>query len=273
MSPESQLVAASQAERLRQQRGQRRLLHVLRVARDPLATFGLAGLSMSSIAEKAGYTRTALYRYFPSKEELVIALAIESVELRITLYDRIKTFDARPRERFVALGEVSAILYPRHILAEVIAFAKAVRNKTSVERQERLRELEHEDYLAVLEMGRQAVESGDLVLPPYLELEELLFGISALSRGVFDRVASPLPPVEIGNIDPRAVMRKVGSQLLDSLAWRPMSSEWDYRATMKRIYRELFPPEYLATLGLAAARSTAAAPDPTAVPAPSGPDE
>jgi AcrR family transcriptional regulator len=235
---------------------------VLRVARDPLATFGIAGLSMSSIADKAGYTRTALYRYFPCKEELVSALAIESVELRITLYDRIRAFDARPRERFVALGEVSSILYPSHVMAEVIAFAKAVRSKTSVERQERLRELEHQDYMTVLEMGRQAVASGDLVLPAHLRLEELLFGISALSRGVFDRVASALPPSAVADVDPRAVMRKVGSQLLDALAWHPTSSEWDYRETMNRIYSEVFPPEYLAMLGLTASRRPSPAPAP-----------
>jgi AcrR family transcriptional regulator len=228
------------------------------VARDPLTTFGLTGLSMSEIAEEAGYTRTALYRYFPSKEELVSALAIESVELRLKLFERIEGFDARPRERFVAFGEVSAILYPRHVLAEVIAFAKAVRAKTSPERQKQLRELEREDYLAVLRVGQEAVESGDLMLPPHLSLEEMLFGVSAFTRGVFDRVVSAAPPAEIGVPDPRAVLRKMGAQLLDSVPWHPLSTEWDYRETMRRIYSELFTPEFLAPLGLPAARVTVA---------------
>jgi len=74
-------------------------------------------------------------------------------------------------------------------------------------------------------------------------------------RGVFDRVASPLPPAEVGIVDPRTVMRKVGSRLLDSVGWRPLSTEWDYRATMKRIYRELFTPDFLAPLGLPAANA------------------
>jgi len=205
---------------------------------------------MAKVAEGAGYTRTALYRYFPSKEELVIALAIESLELRLTLYDRIQKFDARPRERFVALGEVSAILYPRHVVAEVVACANAVRMKTSVERQQRLRELERQDYQVVLGMAQEAVDRGDLHLPAGFELKEFLFGISTLTRGVFDRVASPLPPAELGHLDPRSVMRKVGSRLLDSVLWRPLTAEWDYKTTMKRIYREVFPPEFLAPLGL-----------------------
>jgi hypothetical protein len=29
---------------------------------------------------------------------------------------------------------------------------------------------------------------------------------------------------------------------MDGFGWRPLSSEWDYRSTMRRIHEELFPP-------------------------------
>ena len=67
-------------------------------------------------------------------------------------------------------------------------------------------------------------------------MEEVLFGLNAFSQGMFERIGSPPPLVGVG--DPRVVLRRMGGRLLDGLGWRPLSSEWDYRATMKRIYAE-----------------------------------
>ena len=55
---------------------------LLGVARVLLRSGGLAGLTMARIAEKAGCSRPAVYQYFRNKEEVVIALAIESAGLR-----------------------------------------------------------------------------------------------------------------------------------------------------------------------------------------------
>ena len=66
---------------------------------------------------------------------------------------------------------------------------------------------------------------------------------------MFDRIDNPLLPDHVR--DPRRVQRGMGSRLLDSLGWRPLSTEWDYGDTMRRIYNELFPSEVLAALGLA----------------------
>jgi hypothetical protein len=65
---------------------------------------------------------------------------------------------------------------------------------------------------------------------------------------MFERISSPPPAAGVG--DPRVVLRRMGGRLLDGLGWRPLSSEWDYRATMARIYAEVFPPSLLAARGL-----------------------
>jgi AcrR family transcriptional regulator len=218
------------------------------VARDLLARDGIAGFTMERVSDEAGYARTAIYRYFPTKEELIVDLAAESLELRVDLYRRALQFDARTRERIVAFGEVTCILYPRHVLPHVFAFAHAVRDKTLEISQTRLRRLEDEDAKLIASVAREAVEKGDLGLSNGLTLDEMLFGLNALSQGLFQRVGSPPPMPTIG--DPRVVLRRIGGRFLDGLGWRPLSSEWDYRATVSRIYREVFPPQLLATLGL-----------------------
>jgi AcrR family transcriptional regulator len=258
MTPKSQVVSLRSKRVAREQ--ERRERDILQVARDLLARDGLAGFSMETVADLAGYSRTAIYRYYPSKEELILALAVETAELRFRLWRPIETFEARPRERLVAMGEVTAILYPRHILPQAVALSNAVRGKTSAERRRTLRALDREDHRLALSIVRDAIEAGDLALPGGLTAEELLFGIDALVRGTVSSIASATPPADLGVPDPLRPMRVLGRELLDGIGWRPLSSEWDYGATMRRIYTELYAPEVLAPLGLAAARRESATP-------------
>ena len=251
----------NQATSLRAKRGAReqarRERDILEVARDLLARRGLSGFSMETVADEAGYSRTAIYRYYPSREELILALAVETAELRFQLWKPIETFASRPRERLMAMGEVTSILYPSHVLPQVVALSNAVRGKTSAARRRALRALDREDHRLAIGIIQDALEARELELPGGLSAEELLFGIDSFVRGIFTSIASASSPADIGVADPRRPLRVLGRELLDGIRWRPLSSEWDYGETMRRIYTELYPPEVLAPLGLAADPRTA----------------
>jgi len=51
---------------------------ILRAARDQLAEHGAAGLSLRAVARELGMVSSALYRYFPSRDELLTALILEA---------------------------------------------------------------------------------------------------------------------------------------------------------------------------------------------------
>jgi AcrR family transcriptional regulator len=233
-------------ERITRQQQARRQ-EILDVARGLLTRDGITHFHMERVAEEGGYSRTSIYRYFSSKEDLIVDLAIESVALRVRLYRRVQAWQARARERAVAFGEVTSMLYPRHVLPEVYAVS-TVRKSSTPERIRRFEALEHEQNDIVLSVAREGVESGDWELPPDLAVEEAMFGLGTMTRGLFDRIDNPLLPDHVR--DSRRVQRVMGSRLLDSLGWRPLSTEWDYGATMRRVYNELFPDDVLAALGL-----------------------
>ncbi|MDX3308611.1 TetR/AcrR family transcriptional regulator [Streptomyces sp. NPDC054884] len=76
-------------------------------ARRQLASEGAAKLSLRAVARELGMVSSALYRYFPSRDDLLTALIIdaydslgESAEAAHTA-----TADAVPVERWVAVGE------------------------------------------------------------------------------------------------------------------------------------------------------------------------
>jgi AcrR family transcriptional regulator len=228
------------------------------VARGLLRRGGLAGLTMSRVAEGARCSRPAVYQYFRNKEEVVVALAIESASLRNELYARVPDFDARTRERLVALAEVDAILYPDWPVLEETTYANTLRGRASANRQDDLRRVQQVAYECHLRAVRDGVAAGDLALPRGVTAEQLVFTLATFSTGLFAPDARGLPAVhdDEDRPDPRAAMRRLGSAFLDGIGWKPSSTDWDYRETLRRIYSEVFPAEFLKELGLASSRPT-----------------
>ncbi|MEV5409424.1 TetR/AcrR family transcriptional regulator [Thermopolyspora sp. NPDC052614] len=68
-------------------------------ARRQLAVEGAAGLSLRAVARELGMVSSAMYRYFPSRDDLLTALIIEAFE---AVGDAVEAADAtRPREDLI----------------------------------------------------------------------------------------------------------------------------------------------------------------------------
>jgi len=72
-------------------------------ARRQLATVGADGLSLRAVARELGMVSSALYRYFPSKEDLLTALIIDAYNAVGDVAERAVGGEARPRDRWLAL--------------------------------------------------------------------------------------------------------------------------------------------------------------------------
>src|SRR5271165_2360473 len=90
---------------------------LLGIARKMLIEQGYAGLSMDQLAESTEYSKGTIYQHFSTKEDLVTALAIESMERRVELFLRAEQFVGRSRERMLAIGvadEIFSLLETHH---------------------------------------------------------------------------------------------------------------------------------------------------------------
>ena len=81
-----------------------RELRILEVSRPMVITQGYHGLSMDRIAETLEYSKGTIYNHFSCKEEIIIALAVETMEQRFSLFERASSFNGQPRERLTAVG-------------------------------------------------------------------------------------------------------------------------------------------------------------------------
>lgn len=219
---------------------------LLQIARKMLIEQGYAGLSMDQLAEAAEYSKGTIYQHFATKEDLVSALAIESMERRVELFLRAEQFVGRPRERMLAIGvadEIFSRLETHHYNSEFIIKLANLRDRASPERREALDRLESACFGCVVRIVQSGIDSGDL--PKEIEPKNLVYSIVTMALGTHLtslHYCSMMKEFQIS--DPIKVLLNGINTLLDGFGWQPLQSKWDYGATYQRIFKEIFNDEF-----------------------------
>ncbi len=236
----------------KEKRYRAREAEILSVTRSLLAKYGLAALSMDRIAEAIDYSKAVIYQHFPCKEEIIVALATQSARARLKLHDTVLRFAGNSRERIIASGEATVVLPAEHFQCELITLTNALASKVSEARTKAFWEAVGNTILAASAIVEDAVAVGDLVLPAGLNPQAFTFSLWATVFGGVSLLTTAMGPIDEsspleGRHMPASVqlVRRSGQAVLDGYGWRPLSSEWDYRPTMSRIYREAFTPEVI----------------------------
>jgi AcrR family transcriptional regulator len=216
---------------------------ILQVARKLFLGGGWDGFSIDAIAEQMRSSRALVYAHFPSKEEILLALAIESKIKRLALLEQALTLQGRARERLTAIDLVDGFLAENDLPLEIFVTSTRLRAKTSQDRQTALRALELRLQAFGAGVVREAVGAGDLSLPKHTTADDLYFALWSCVWGATAIKRSDFPYTESGIVDPAMTVRRALLVMLDGFGWRPLSHEWDYRETCRRIEREIFARE------------------------------
>jgi hypothetical protein len=122
-----------------------------------------------------------------------------------------------------------------------------------------LRSLQDRAFAVLLGVIRDAFATGDLhPATSWLTPEKVLLGLWGISDGLYSLWNTDLPIHEWTD-DFFATHHRLTNLLCDGYGWRPFSREWDYDATVRRIWTEVFPGESAQLPGKSAVRNGAAA--------------
>ncbi len=184
---------------------QEREERILEVSRPLLIEQGYHGLSMDRVAESLQYSKGTIYNHFSCKEEIIIALAIQTTEKRAGLFERAAAFQGSSRERVHAIGAAATLfvqLFPDHFKLETIIRSASIWEKTSEKRRAVMRSCESRCTGVVAGVVRDAVAQGDLALPNELAPEDLVFGLWSISYGAFSIITTSDQLVDLGIREP-----------------------------------------------------------------------
>ena len=223
--------------------------HFLEVARKILIEQGFAGLTLERLAEATEFSKGTIYQHFKTKEDLVMALAAQSMEQRASLFDRVSRLKGRPRERILGIGvaeELLATLYPHLFRSELIIKMADLEERASPERRGALWASEHRCTLIPQSFIENAIEIGDLA--PGTSVSQVMFAIVSMHIGTHSLTSNYRSfMAQIGILDPFPALRANIQILLDGFGWKPLATEWDYAETYRRIAKEVFADEIRAT--------------------------
>ncbi len=228
------------ASRKQREIRQRELL-ILDTARRMLLEKGYIGLSMDRIAAEIEYSKGTIYQHFTCKEDLVAALAVQTMTVRRGMFEAAASISGRTRERMTAVGvadQLFAEIEPDHARVEQLLKEVSIWDKASAERRNAALSYETSCMSVVAGVVRDGVAAGDLAMSDG-EIEQLVFGLWSLAWGARSIMAASLAIEKFGISEPEAALTANYQVLLDGYQWRPLSTEWDYVATAERIRDEL----------------------------------
>ena len=206
---------------------------------------GYLGLNLDRLAESVEYSKGTLYQHFETKEDIVLAIVARALEWRTQLFERAARFQGKSRERILAVGIADDVLSREesaHFQLMQMVKSRSIWQKTAPERQRKVLTLEERCFGILELLVREGIAAGDLNLPA-AQAAEVAFGLMTLSLGT-NLVADSREWLEgIGLPHPRETLRINQHRLLDGLGWQPLLAGWDYAATERRVWSEVFAKE------------------------------
>ncbi|MBW3694871.1 TetR/AcrR family transcriptional regulator [Vibrio sp. T187] len=231
-----------------------REVELILLAKELVREQGFGNLTMDKLTAASSYSKGTIYNHFCSKEDVVLALCIHSLKTEAVLFARSGEFEGNSREKIVAL-HVAYRIYARMepVLSTCAIMAKSpwVLEKASNARVAEMNQLEELVIEQADSLVNKAVEIGDLKFSSGVGADAIVFANWSIAFGsnALSQNASNSHCIKRLQ-DPYTVLHNA-NMILDGLNWQPLSTEWDYRKTWRRVEQELFSEEvaYLASVG------------------------
>lgn len=230
----------------KQQKLAEREQELLNLAEDLINQEGFATFTMDKLAAASGYSKGTMYNHFSGKEDCLAGLCIRGMGLIEELFNRAIAFNGTPREKILALNfayQLYGQLQPTLSLAVLTARTPAFAEKTSPERSALMQETDMRITLRVYAVFQQAIQSGELTLPPGLTVEAVSFMCWAQAFGGSALLGTARDLTAVSRISSLNMPLLSANVMLDGLGFRPLSADWDYSQSWERIGHECFAQE------------------------------
>ena len=224
-----------------------RELRILELARRMVLSGGYHGLGLDALAAELGVSRGTIYNHFKCKEEIILALLVETMDRRRSLFQRAAAYQQLPRVRLAAIGvaaELFVRLYPDHFRVEQIVKSDSIWDKTTEERRSLVKTCQMQCVGIVAGIVRDGMAQGHVTLPDGMTPEALVFGLWSMTEGAYSLIATSDAVKELGILEPFRAIRLNIHGMLDGFQWTPLSKDLDFHRAMEQALNEVFPQEY-----------------------------
>lgn len=215
---------------------------ILDHARPMVLSDGVLGLSMDLIAKEMRYAKGTIYNHFSCKEEILLAMAIQSTETRLALFHAGKESQERSRDKMAAIGiacEDFRVRFDDLFQIEMLVRNSVVMAKGSKERLDLLTDCEGRCMELVASIGHEAIARDDLKLERTRSVEDVIFGLWSITYGGMLIDASSPGLSNIGIEKPLDAILRNCNSFMDGLDWRPLYDASEFRRLKRSVTKKL----------------------------------
>ena len=195
----------------RQQRHVEMKVAIVQAARAAILEHGPARFSLRDVARRSGYSPAGLYEYFSGKDDLVRAVADESLAQLYASLSRATT-GLPPGQRLVELG-LAYVRFahdnPQHFM---LIFTQLPSRRTTLQTPTR----SDSPYQLVLQAAQDGIDAGVFIARPGFGAEQIAYGLWALAHGMTMLQQTHLQQFEADFV---AHDRRVLEQFVAGLGW------------------------------------------------------
>lgn len=233
----------------KQEKVAEREAELITIAHELVDKVGFTGLTMDKLVHSSPYSKGTIYNHFSSKEDLITALSIRSLNLVIDLFNKALKYPGHSREVALACNfsyQLYSQLEPTLFMCVLTAKTPAIMEKTSPERLKAISDKEELITGLCDQLFEAGVKDGSLKLSPATGIENLTFANWAMSFGTNILLMNAKSAACVDRLDQKTVLIHNVNLLLDGMQWSPLSSEYDYQKTSREL--EVYFAEYLTLL-------------------------
>lgn len=237
MQPVQATTARSRQRLLREQ-------NLLQLARQILLQEGFSGLTMDRLTAVSTVSKGTIYNHFSSKEDVLTALAIDSLQRLQALFTLAAQAGAHSRERVLALHYAYSLfgeLQPTSFYCLINSASPAMQEKTSAARLTLRIQLEQRLMEQCEQLLQQACDEGALSAP-----QTSIARLAYLNWAVaFGMNALYVPGQQLwmaGNVSRSDICLQGLNLLFDGMGWQPLSNAWDYQQSWHSLAQRLEAP-------------------------------
>ncbi len=216
---------------------------ILTQARRLLIEKGFQAWNMEQLAESVEYSKGTLYQHFTSKEDLVLAVATDSLKTRADWFEKATKFKGTTRERSRAIGFACcefAEKCPDFFHIEMMLKSASFWEKASEKRRQAHAFQGARCWRLLNNIVVEAMALGDLPRDLHTP-EQATFALVSVTVGSHVMSQEPQILVQAGITNPMMSVRLNQDMVCDGLGWKPLMKDFDYSETDRRIVKEVFP--------------------------------
>ena len=213
---------------------------ILDTARGLIREKGFLSLTMSELAEAVEYSVGTLYTHFETKEDLLVALAAQTISQRAVLFEEVQESKRISRDRIYGILVVRLVLAesaPEIFDIERLAASPSIWKRATKQRYEAMVAAEQRGSLIVSRIIEDAMSAGDIDAED-VTTADIIFGLWSLTIG-FHRLTlsfDDLAQVGVSNVE--EAVKSNYCLLLDSYGWQPLQ-DWDQEVVEEEFRRNI----------------------------------